>query len=104
MNQRSSICHQPLRSDSVFSITSRLAVSFGFLSLVFFLGQSACRAQDEKPEKPEEVKKKGDDKKAMQPVRQRTEDEYRIFLRRPDKVHQFWTAIKVEVGVGKFDL
>src|SRR5438105_5431549 len=89
-----------LRRHAVFSITSRL-LGFVLLMLLLLLGQSAGRAQDEKPE---ELKKKEADKKATEALLQRADEEYRIFFRKPEKVAEFWAAIKFEVGVGKFDL
>jgi CheY-like chemotaxis protein len=79
----------------------RVAAGCVFLMLLFVSGQVAVRAQDEKPE---ELKKKEADKKATEALLQRADEEYRIFFRRPEKVAEFWAAIKFEIGVGKFDL
>ena len=51
-----------------------------------------------------ELKKKEAEKKATQLLLQRAEEEYRIFFRKPDKVPEFWAAMKFEIEVGKFDL
>jgi CheY-like chemotaxis protein len=79
-----------------FAATVLLGLSFFFL-----MGQQAVRAQDEKPE---DNKKKEPDTKSMDLLLQRAQEEYRIFFHKPEKVPEFWAAIKFEVGVGKFDL
>ncbi len=85
----------------MFSITSRLALGFGLLTWLFVMGPSAGRAQDDKPE---EVKKREAEKKATQLLLQQAEDEYRVFFQKPQTVPQFWSAMKFEISVGKFDL
>jgi hypothetical protein len=85
----------------VFSILSRLTFSFGCLILLLLLAPGMTSAQDEKAE---ELKKKEADKRATERLLQRADEEYRIFFRKPEKVAEFWAAIKFELGVGKFDL
>src|SRR5262245_51886648 len=63
--------------------------------LVVLLVAPMARAQDEKDEK---------EKKALQELIQKAEDEYRQFFKRPENVIQFWGAIKFEMETGKFDL
>lgn len=79
----------------------------GVLALVL-LAVVQARAQDEKePDKekqPEKEKQAEKDKQAMERLLQKAEDEYRFFFKRPEKVHEFWAAVKFEMNVGKFDL
>ncbi len=35
---------------------------------------------------------------------QRAEDEYRLMFRKPESVPEYWTAIRFEIDVGKFDV
>lgn len=56
------------------------------------------RAQEE--EKPAEDK----DKEATRRLLAKAEDEYRSFFKRPESTFEFWSAIKFELEVGKFDL
>jgi CheY-like chemotaxis protein len=35
---------------------------------------------------------------------EKAEDEYRVFLQKPEQPHQFWAAMKVEMALGKFEL
>ncbi|MCI0638620.1 MAG: hypothetical protein L0Y72_07540 [Gemmataceae bacterium] len=69
-------------------------ILLGLASVLFI--PMAGRAQE--PEKPDP------DKKAMQALLQKADEEYRVFFKRPEKAHEFWAAIKFEVEVGKFDL
>src|SRR5438034_4782784 len=85
---------------SVLFITSRVVLSFGLLT-AFVALPAAARAQDEKPE---ELKQKEAEKRANALLLRKAEEEYRIFFKRPEKVFEFWAAIKFEIEVGKFDL
>jgi CheY-like chemotaxis protein len=44
------------------------------------------------------------DKQAMTKLIEKAEDEYRVFLKKPEKTYQFWAAMKFELSLGKFDL
>jgi hypothetical protein len=56
------------------------------------------RAQEE--EKPVDEK----EKEATRKLLAKAADEYRSFFKRPEKTVEFWSAIKFELEVGKFDL
>jgi hypothetical protein len=43
------------------------------------------------------------EKEKQEPLK-KAEDDYRLFLRKPETVQDFWAAIKFEVDVGKYDL
>ncbi len=64
-------------------------------------GFNRVKAQEEKPE---DLQKKEAEKRATQLLLLKADEEYRTFFRRPEKVPEFWAAIKFEIGVGKFDL
>lgn len=69
-------------------------------SLVWISGVSAFQADDEEKKAAEAAR----EKKAFEALMRKAEDEYRVFFSKPEKVHEFWAAIKFEMDVGKFDL
>src|ERR1700730_3871836 len=68
-----------------------------FLSLVTFLslGLTAARGQDEKPDPGIEATKQ---------LLKKAEEEYRLFIRRPESIFDYGAAMKYEMQVGKFDI
>src|SRR5437870_3293811 len=64
---------------------------------VLLAAQSTMRAQ-EKIE-PDIITKK----KTLE-LLEKAKDEYRIFFKRPETAIEFWSAIKFEMDLGKFDL
>jgi hypothetical protein len=71
--------------------------TLGLLGL-FLIALGVGRGQENKLDREIE------DKKAMTKLLEKAEDEYRIFLQKPDKAYQYWAAMKVELALGKFDL
>jgi hypothetical protein len=59
------------------------------------LAVTAARAQDEKPDPGIE---------ATNRLLKKAEEEYRLFIKRPETILEFWAAMKVEIQLGKFDL
>jgi hypothetical protein len=57
-------------------------------------------AQAQPKKKPPKV----DEKEAMAELLQKADEEYRLYFKRPEKVPEFWAAMRFEIGVGKFDL
>jgi hypothetical protein len=45
-----------------------------------------------------------DEKAAMEAILQKAEEEYRLYFARPEKVAEYWAAMKFEIRLGKFDL
>ena len=70
-----------------FLLQTGLALGLG----LFFV--PTVRAQDDDKQK-----------KALQELIQKAEDEYRQFFKRPENAIQFWAAIKFEMDTGKSDL
>jgi CheY-like chemotaxis protein len=68
-----------------------------FLSLltVLAVGLTAAGAQDEKPDPGIEATKQR---------LKKAEEEYRLFIRRPESIYDYWAAMKYEMQVGKFDV
>jgi hypothetical protein len=56
-----------------------------------------AQAQEEKPDA-------GMDKKKLFDLLEKAKDEYRIFFKKPETTIEFWSAIKFEMDLGKFDL
>lgn len=56
---------------------------------------TAANAQDEKPD-PDVV--------ATKRLLKKAEEEYRLFIKRPESVIDYWAAMKFEMRLGKFDL
>lgn len=69
-------------------------------------GQEAKDAKvDEKGAPGPELKDpKLDEKKATEKLLDKAKEEYRLFFKKPEKVYEFWAAMKFEVEVGKYDL
>jgi hypothetical protein len=70
----------------------------GVLILGLFLAGPRSQAQPDK--KPPKV----DEKQGMAELLQKAEEEYRLYFKRPEKVAEFWAAVRFEIGLGKFDL
>ena len=58
---------------------------------------TTLRAQDEQPAEDK-------DKDATRRLLAKAEDEYRSYFKRPESTFEFWSAVKFELEVGKFDL
>jgi hypothetical protein len=67
-----------------------LIAAFGLLLLA-----AAGRAQEEKPDIDAEATKR---------LLKKAEEEYRLFVKRPETVLEYWAAMKYEIQLGKFDL
>jgi DNA-binding response OmpR family regulator len=59
------------------------------------LGLTAGRAQDDKPDPNVEATKK---------LLKKAEEEYRLYIKRPQTILEYWAAMKYEMQLGKFDL
>ena len=66
--------------------------------IVFFLSIGAARAQGDKVD-PEVIARK-----KTQDLLDKATEEYRVFFQRPENTIEFWSAIKFEMDLGKFDL
>lgn len=62
-----------------------------------FLAQSSARAQ-------EKLDAEAINKKRTFELLEKAREEYRIFFKRPETAIEFWSAIKFEMDLGKFDL
>ena len=67
----------------------------GTLVSLFALAVTAGRAQDDKPDPGVEATKR---------LLKKAEEEYRLFIKRPESIFDYWAAMKYEMQVGKFDL
>lgn len=72
--------------------------AFGLLAVLVAGPLLRGTAQEEKPD-PELLAKE-----KMAKLLSKAEEEYRLFLKRPVKAHEFWAAMKFEISVGKYDL
>ena len=75
----------------------RLRLWIVLLGFGFVITQTASRAQDKVD--PELL-----NKKKTQELLDKAADEYRIYFKRPETPIEFWSAIKFEMNLGKFDL
>jgi tetratricopeptide (TPR) repeat protein len=75
----------------------RILLALGILSLLFALRLPAL-AQGEKPDLDAINKRKTQD------LLDKARDEYRVFFKKPETGIEFWSAIKFEMDLGKFDL
>ncbi|HMF16576.1 MAG TPA: hypothetical protein VKE98_05180, partial [Gemmataceae bacterium] len=73
-------------------------IVLGVVVIGLFLAGQRSQAQPDK--KPPKV----DDKQAMEELLQKADEEYRLYFKRPEKVPEFWAAMRFEMGIGKFDL
>jgi DNA-binding response OmpR family regulator len=64
-------------------------------SLLALIAPAMARAQDEKP---------NPDVEATNRLLKKAEEEYRLFIKRPETILEFWAAMKYEIQLGKFDL
>jgi CheY-like chemotaxis protein len=53
---------------------------------------------------PEKLDPELANREAMRKLLERAEDEYRIFLKKPEKALEYWAAMRFEISLGKFDL
>jgi hypothetical protein len=91
-------------------ILSRLALVVGLSLLV--IGSAWAQGGDPKKKGEEPpAKKKGGEPPAPPPLKDvmkrllaKAEEEYRIFFKKPETTPEFWSAIKFEMQVGKFDV
>lgn len=60
-----------------------------------------ARGQDEDEKKALAAER---DRKYFAGLLTKAEEEYRLFFRRPEKVHEYWAAMRLEMKMGKFDL
>lgn len=73
-----------------------------FALLLLLCGRSAAAFPDD-----DEDKKKAEAaraKKAFDALMTKADEEYRVFFKRPEQVHEFWAAMKFEMDTGKYDL
>ncbi len=73
----------------------RISVKLIALLAPLALTALAAHAQDEKPDP---------DVAATKRLLQKAEDEYRLFIKRPESIFDYWAAMKFEMRLGKFDL
>jgi len=66
---------------------------------VYLLAQTPARAQDD-----EKVKQEAINKRKTFELLDKANEEYRVFFKRPETAIEFWSAIKFEMDLGKFDL
>ncbi len=79
-------------------LRARLKLAFLILiGLTFVANQSATLGQDKLD--PELI-----NKKRTLELLDKAKDEYRIFFKKPETAIEFWSAIKFEMDLGKFDL
>ncbi len=80
----------------------RLTVLFAFTCVsACFLAQSAARGQDDDKEKDKQAALTR--KKTLE-LLDKANEEYRVFFKKPEKTIEYWSAIKFEMELGKFDL
>ncbi|MSQ92945.1 MAG: hypothetical protein EXR98_00140 [Gemmataceae bacterium] len=73
---------------------------FAFVSIVIaFRAQAPARGQDDEKDKQAILTKK----KTIE-LLDKANEEYRVFFKRPEKTIEYWSAIKFEMELGKFDL
>jgi DNA-binding response OmpR family regulator len=73
----------------------RFSVRLMALLALLALAALAARAQDDKPDPGVEATKR---------LLKKAEEEYRLFIKRPESVLEYWAAMKFEMQLGKFDL
>jgi DNA-binding response OmpR family regulator len=75
----------------------RFSLQCATVAAVAALAASAtlARAQDEKPDPGAEATRR---------LLKKAEEEYRLFIKRPESIIEYWAALKYEMQLGKFDL
>ncbi len=81
-------------------ILTRLATAAGLALLVI----GSVRAQGGDPKKKADAPEPRPLKETMKRLLDKAEEEYRIFFKKPETTPEFWSAIKFEIQVGKFDV
>lgn len=82
---------------SIDMIAFRLSIAFA-LTIAFVIAYSPLSAQEDKGEQEAIMKKK------TQELLAKAQEEYRVFFKKPENAIEFWSAIKFEMDLGKFDL
>src|SRR5262245_9040904 len=82
----------------MFSARAKILSAF-LIAFAFITVHSASRAQEKDKGDPDLLNKK----KTLE-LLDKAADEYRIYFKKPETPIEFWSAIKFEMNLGKFDL